>query len=215
MYVIRKNREPDSLAEHRSSDDANYDNLPSKAKKDIKNQLLDEQGNTCAYCMQRIKFDSMKVEHWFPQSENSSKTSTLDYKNLLGCCEGNAKAGNREDVHTCDTKKANKVIKYSPSSPLYRINEKISYSNSGRISSIDAEFDKHINENLNLNLGLMVDNRIATLESIKKQLNNLSRERRSKAKIEQLLTKVSGKNKDNSYIPFYGIAIDYLTKKLR
>ena len=215
MYFIKKKREPDSLAEYRSSDDASYDNLPSKTKEDIKNQLLDEQGNTCAYCMQRIKFDSMKVEHWYPQSADDSKTSTLNYKNLLGCCEGNTKLGNKEDVHTCDTKKANKIIKFSPSDPLHKINDKIIYSRSGKISSTDLDFNEHINKNLNLNLSAMVDNRSAALDNIKRQLASLSKDRRSKAKIELLLGKVSNKNRNNSYIPFYGAAIDYLTKKLR
>lgn len=215
MYFIKKRKEPTSLTKYRSGDDASYDNLPSKAKEDIKNQLLDEQGNTCAYCMQSIKFDSMKVEHWYPQSEDDSKESTLNYNNLLGCCEGNEKAGNKEDVHTCDTKKANKKIKFSPSNPSHQINNKIIYSKSGKISSTDLEFNRHINDHLNLNLDVMVDNRNAALNSIKETLNSISKDRRSKAKIESLLIKVSSKSKRNSYIPFYGAAIDYLSKKLR
>ena len=147
--------------------------------------------------------------------EDHIKANTLSYNNLLRCCGGNAKTGNREDVHTCDTKKANKLIKFSPSNPLHKINERFIYFNSGKVSSRDSEFDTHINENLNLNLNLMVDNRKAALDSIKKQLDSLSIDRRSKANIKLLLDKVSVKDKKNSYIPFYGAAIDYLTKKLR
>lgn len=215
MHFIRKNKEPNSLVEYRATVDASYSSLPSKVNEDIKNQLLDEQGNTCAYCMQRIKFDSMKVEHWLPQSRNDRKESTLNYNNLLGCCEGNAKKGNRENVHTCDTKKANQVIKFSPSEPSHRINDKFMYSSSGRVSSIDPDFDKHINLHLNLNFNLLVDNRKAALDSIKKNLDNLSGNRRSKAKIKSLLDKLSKKNNKNNYIPFYGAAIYYLARKLR
>ncbi|PSU48153.1 TIGR02646 family protein [Photobacterium frigidiphilum] len=216
MRFIAKKNEPLSLRNYRSSAGATFEGLPSKVKTDIKNQLLDEQGHTCAYCMQQIKFEAMKVEHWLPQSSNNNKSSTLDYKNLLGCCEGNEKKHDKKkDIRTCDTKKANDLIKFSPANPRDEINRKIKYLSSGKILSQDQVFNLDIENKLNLNLGVMVENRKVALESIKSRLNQLSGDKRCKSKIQKLLDKVSNKGRGNKYTPFYGVAIDYLNKKLR
>jgi uncharacterized protein (TIGR02646 family) len=214
MRYIQKGNEPISLATYRASANATYESLPSSVKTDIKNQLLEEQGHTCAYCMQIIKFEKMKIEHWLPQSVNNNKTSTLDYKNLIGCCEGNEKSGNKSDVHTCDTKKANNLIKYSPVNSIHRINDKVSYLNSGKIKSTDFNFNSDIDSKLNLNLKIMIDNRKSVLDNIKLKLTKGKNPAIAKSEIQKILTRVRQKNTQNKYIPFRGIAINYLEKRL-
>ena len=215
MRNIKKGVEPKSLMAYRATKNPTFANLPTQAKKDIKNQLLDEQGHTCAYCMQQIKFDTMRVEHWLPQHANPHKNSTLNYKNLLGCCDGNARDGNTNSEHTCDVKKANDIIKYSPANPSHAINSKINYLSSGLISSSDEDFKSQLNNILNLNIQMIVDNRTAALDNIKYRLNSLSGATRTKVEINKLLTWATKKNKKNKHIVFYGAVINYLEKRLK
>jgi uncharacterized protein (TIGR02646 family) len=67
MKYITKENEPNSLIEHRTKEHSCYDNIPTDAKKVLKEALLSEQGHVCCYCMKRIHFEDMKVEHWKPQ----------------------------------------------------------------------------------------------------------------------------------------------------
>ena len=79
MYAINKQTPPNSLTEYKRQEDATYDNLPTEVKADTKNALLDEQGHVCAYCMTRIKFSKMRLEHWASQEDN--RELRLDYNN--------------------------------------------------------------------------------------------------------------------------------------
>lgn len=67
MKQINKNQEPQSLQEHRLKWFADYDNYLQK--EELRESLLKEQGHICCYCMQRIKKDKMKIEHWRSQDE--------------------------------------------------------------------------------------------------------------------------------------------------
>lgn len=132
MYQINKSKEPDSLTVYRAPPDAEYDGPNFTPVKDaIKTALLAEQGHVCAYCMQRIGKDKMKVEHWACQAEHPDEQ--LSYQNMLACCEG--LEGQQGKFQTCDTKKGNQPLKYSPAQPQHQINDRVNYSSDGTIGS--------------------------------------------------------------------------------
>ena len=86
MRYIKKQTEPRELTEYRNSGGKFADFSQEKGKKILKNQLLTEQNGLCAYCTGAIKFETMKVEHWYPQAEDEKRA--LEYNNLLAVCLG-------------------------------------------------------------------------------------------------------------------------------
>lgn len=154
----------------------------------------------------------MKIEHWLPQSANRDKSSTLNYMNLLGCCIGNDKEGFGPGLHTCDTKKANQPLRYSPAVRCDDINNKIKYLVSGEIESGDRIFNEQINSVLSLNLKMMVDNRLGALSVIKRKLA-AKEGSRTKAEIQKMLLIVSNKKSTGKYFAYYGFLMDYLEKR--
>ncbi len=118
MRTIRKGREPRELREYRSLPGAHYDGpnfTPVKEK--IRKQLLEEQGHLCAYCMQRIYKETMKVEHWHCQDRYPNED--LQYGNLLGVCQGNE--GQRKQHETCNTRKKDEDLRYNPANPSHDV----------------------------------------------------------------------------------------------
>jgi len=210
MYEVKKGKEPNSLTSYKRLPGAIYDgpNFTS-VKADIRSKLLNEQGYTCAYCMQRISIGEMKVEHWAPQDRHPNLQ--LTYQNLLGCCKGNE--GHRINAQTCDTRKANSTLRYSPANANDRINGRIKYSGDGTIKSSEADFDLDLNRVLNLNYTRLKSNRNAAINTIQKLLNN-KQGVRNKDSIKKLIIKVNGRNSENMLQPFYGVMITYLTSKL-
>ena len=210
MIFINKKQEPKSLLEYRANKsnlaDITYDNF--RDKDDVRDALLVEQGHICAYCMQRITKDKMKIEHFSCQSIN--ETLQLEYKNMLGCCMGGE--GQDEDFQHCDTKKKSKKIKFNPSNPNDKNSLKISYDHNGLISSKDDEFNKDLNEVLSLNLELFKNNRKAVLLQLYESFSKVKRNATKKDCEERLLKFSKPKN---GMLPEYcGIAIYYINKKM-
>lgn len=102
MLYIRKGSEPASLTAYKKQSYVYFDGC---CKEDIRQNLLKEQGYLCAYCMRRIHAGNMKIEHWYPE-DKLSEIEKLDYKNMLGCCEGHIEGQKGKD-DTCDTHKGN------------------------------------------------------------------------------------------------------------
>jgi uncharacterized protein (TIGR02646 family) len=210
MYDITKGIEPNSLTAYKMLPDAQYDGPDFKpVKDDVRSQVLLEQGFTCAYCMQRISPAQTKIEHWACQDRNPN--FQLSYQNLLGCCKGNE--GSSPKGQTCDTKKGNSDLKYSPADPMHMILNRIRYAGDGMISSPDPDFDIELNTVLNLNYARLKSNRHAAIKSVQKKLNN-KEGTRNKAVIQRLIEKYKMKNADNKFTPFYGAIIGYLHSKI-
>lgn len=64
-----------------------------RAKGLIRTELLREQHYLCAYCMRKMKDDSLatKIEHYSPLSQDKEKA--LDYQNFLAVCKGGEMPG--------------------------------------------------------------------------------------------------------------------------
>ena len=211
MLEIKKRDMPDALARYKAQPGAEYDGPHfTPVKEAIRRRLLEEQGHICAYCMQRIGIDTMKVEHWRPRTQFPELQ--LDHKNLLGCCMGNE--GQRKSCQTCDTRKGDEHLKYSPANPDHRVESRICYLGNGKIQSDDPEFHDQIEGVLNLNHHRLKKNRESVLIELQGQLGKKPG-RRSKAEIRKLLKWYRSTNVSGCLRPFAGALIYDLEKRLR
>ena len=205
MIRIIKNNEPPSWTEIRKTPNITYD---SADKKDLRRHLLDEQGCICGYCMRRIGLRDSKIEHINPQSADPSVKNTLNYKNLIICCNGDILGNNNPEEFHCDTKKAESKISFSP----MFIDTLFYSSKDGNIQSTNPQFDIEINEILNLNLPILKQNRLNVLRTVIEQL--AKKKDWKKAEILAILKKWSSKNSDGKFYSYCGIVIWFLTKHL-
>ncbi|PTP19729.1 TIGR02646 family protein [Vibrio splendidus] len=211
MKKINKLIEPVALTQYRSQPTAIYDGPDfTTVKDDIRQKLLEEQGHLCAYCMARIKIGNMKVEHFAPQS--LFPIQQLQYSNMLGCCKGNE--GSPKPSHTCDTKKGNLILKYSPSISTHHIDSRVTYSGSGRILSRSEDFDSQLNTVLNLNQSRLKENRVAALEAVVADLGR-KQGTRTKTEIQQYIAKYSSRDRNNKFHNYYGYILFDLQKRLK
>ena len=208
MLAIDKRSEPRELLEYRLQADAVYDGPHfTSVKSIIRHQLLDEQGHLCAYCMGRIKPETMKVEHWLPQKGHTEMQ--LAYANLLGVCKGNE--GQAPANQHCDTHKGNLLISYNPANPAHRIEDKIQYLGNGTIKASEAAFDKDLDKTLNLNESRLRANRKEVVEAVRRALAGKPGTR-TKAQIEKYLHKWQFPAKTSERPAYAGVAIYWLTK---
>lgn len=212
MRTIQKQREPDELIQYRLQPYAVYDGdasfTPVKAK--IREHLLAEQGHLCAYCMQRIHADTMKIEHW--QCQDNYSYAQLDYKNMLGVCFGNE--GESPKNQTCDTRKGNADLKYHPANVNHRLDSQIKYLGNGKILADDSEFDQQLNTVLNLNYSRLVQNRKRIVDDVIRLLGKKDGSR-TPAQIQKILEHWLVPNRDNQLQPYSGVAVYFLTKRLK
>ncbi len=211
MRAITKGAEPDSLVQHRCSPHANYDNYPDKNT--LRTHLVSEQNGLCCYCMSRIAADEalMKIEHW--HSQTTYENEQLDYQNLLGACLGGK--GKPPGQQTCDTRKGNDDIKWNPANPTHQVDRRIKYSTDGTIGSNDLEFDRQMNDILNLNIKFLKDNRRSVLDGVAEWW------KREKNRIQGPISRDRLEGKKAKYIvgagalePYCHVAVWWLDRKL-
>lgn len=209
MIKIEKGKEPQSWTTHRLTPGAVYE-----ATDDLRDALLADQGYICAYCMRRIPVsdkgcdETTRIEHVKPQNL-LSREEAMDYGNMVICCPGAISSTAAKDCH-CDRHKGNIPVKISPFSQ--EDIDTISYKNDGSISSSDSDFDKDLNETLNLNNPLLKANR----KTVRAQLaESFSRRQMRKSDFEKLLTAFSSKDSEGRRKEYCGVAISYIKKKLR
>ncbi len=146
MIYIQKGREPESLTRYRSQPYATYEGAD---KEPIREALLRDQGHLCAYCMRRIKNDAntMKIEHWLPQSRLTSEIEKLDYRIMLGVCDGCR--GNPDRFTHCDEHRHNAALTIDPQK--CHMIDTIGYRRDGTIYSTDPALTQDLHQILNLN----------------------------------------------------------------
>lgn len=162
MRAIAKGVEPPSLATHRAVAGSNYGTYMDRGV--LRGALVAEQRGLCCYCMMRITNDPLttKIEHWLSQQLHPEVD--LDYRNLLGACRGGE--GQPSHKQHCDTRKANRELKWNPAEPLHQIEARVFYATDGAICSTDEEFNVQLNDVLNLNLDRLKNNRRAVLDAV-------------------------------------------------
>jgi hypothetical protein len=217
-----------------------YTDLQKPYIDDLRDILLQEQGYLCAYCLQRIEKDTMKIEHWYPRclcknakndidenlkcnckKQTSKDCSQIDYKNLIAVCKGITSV---EDLYRhCDTLRGDvNCVKQELSINPCKQNDiaKISFSNTGKlavnpnfpISETDAKKLKDDIENkLGLNQKHIVENRKSALLSVKDFLDERGWSVANyRKKLDEYKTRRNGKFK-----PYNEYIIWYLEKKIR
>lgn len=207
MKYILKGNEPRSLLEHKVQVGANYDNSP---KEDIREALLEEQGNLCCYCLKRITKGDMKIEHWKPQ--HPYVELELVYKNMLGACYGNE--GKPKHLQCCDTYKGNTEITINPLSTSCESFIKFTYD--GRVVSDNVDINRDLNQTLNLNIQSIVNNRKSVIDGVMETLERkYPKQQWTKAIIQKELNKWDSKNPEGKYNEYCQVAVYYLKKRLQ
>lgn len=211
MRQIVKGPEPPSLTAHRQTEHSDYGNY--RQKNELRASLVNEQRSLCCYCMKRIYPDnaSMKIEHW--QSQEEHPTEQLVYQNLLGGCLGGK--GQPPDRQHCDTLKGRRDLTFNPANPTHHIETRITYSLDGSIHSNDADFDRELEEVLNLNLDQFKNNRKSMLDVVLAWWKDEKRRLRGpipRAHIEQEIERHAGGN--GALQPYSRIAVWWLEQKL-
>lgn len=208
MILIKKGREPRSLAVYKRTVSACYDGYPDKS--DLRTALAAEQGHICCYCMSRIEPTEveMKIEHW--QCQSNFHARQLDYQNLLGACLGGQ--GQSPRMQHCDTKKANHALSRSPADRKTDIRRLIQYNFAdGSIGSIDSMLDQEITKVLNLNVQQLCRNRVATLDAFQRRLPKIGK--LDSGQWQKYLD--DWRDKAGHLEPFTGIVEAYVLKKIQ
>ncbi|MFN7922303.1 MAG: hypothetical protein U0Q16_19530 [Bryobacteraceae bacterium] len=214
MRTIRKAREPRSLTEYRSAGEASYEDY--QGKEELRIALVAEQRGLCCYCLSRIRPErnSMKIEHWLPQSfkqeELDGKQEQLAYGNLLAACLGGE--GQPERLQHCDTKKADRQISRNPANPDHAVEVTLRYLGDGRIESTDPGFHEELEQILNLNHPKLVHNRRATLDAFKDALPKKGD--LPTARLRSWLHWWSGESTTGYLEPYCEVVVYWLRKRL-
>lgn len=182
MRTIYKRKEPGVLVEARLSG-ATFGALDATTKRELREQLVEEQRGLCCYCMAQIRPDTCRIEHFRPQS--SFPTEGLAYRNLLAACHGNEGAGPAS--HHCDVRKGSRSIQFDPRHPSTHA-DSIRYGANGAIVVTDEVHQRELDDVLGLNLPLLQSNRKRAVEVVVRELTNrkwdLSRVRKQLARYD-------------------------------
>lgn len=213
MIYISKGKEPASLTEYKKQKYVSYDGFGDKDA--IRENLLQEQGCLCAYCMRRIDIKHMKIEHWYPE-DKLTDVERLDYQNMLGVCLGHIE-GTRGADDTCDTHKGNALITVNPMNAA-TLNT-IQYSpETGEIYAGDDMIQNDIDVILNLNseVHMLQRNRRDFLKTLKMELRKMQQTGTWNRKmLETMRDKYSQEDATGRKREYAGVAIWYLDKRLK
>ena len=212
MIYIQKGEEPHELIEYKKQEYAYFDGAP---KASIRKKLLEEQGCLCAYCMRRINEESMKIEHWYPENQLDD-VGSLDYKNMLGVCEGHI-AGQDGKNDTCDAQKKSEIITVNPliKETLKTIKYK---SKSGEIYSDDPDIQRDLDVTLNLNSKghRLSQNRKEKLDAVIFEFKRkIPKGQWPKTKMKKFIYDYSMKDDEGQKKEYVGIVEWYFNRKIR
>ena len=199
MKFIQKGKEPEAWKKYRLTEGVTFTAIP-----ELKNALLAEQGHLCCYCMSRINFETMKVEHWKPRR---NRGFIFAYNNLLAACEGNFCT----DKH-CDTLKDDYEISINPISTTNNVEDIISYKWSDGSLDSAPEYKQDIETFLNLNNSVLKRNRLSVLNAV---IQVLKLKKYSKSECQKQLEKFQKRDKSGKFQPYCLVAIRFLEKKLK
>ncbi len=202
IRIVKKQRVPTVFVKIKSKR-ADYDELVSSEKDEIKRVLLGEQGYKCAYCMSKINMSSSTIEHYIPRNgKNGDMSLSLDYRNLFAVCD--TTRGCPEEEQTCDVKKGDKLLHIDPR--LQEHIDKIYYDRSGYIrssfSSGAYNFDDALNQILNLNSRQLLNNRVSAWKTLMRVMNKKKDKAWSNDFIRKYIEKFSSADDNTAYSGF-------------
>ena len=199
MKFIQKGKEPEAWKTYRLTEGVVFAAIP-----ELKNALLAEQGYLCCYCMQRINFDTMKVEHWRPRRY---KDFIFAYNKLMAACEGNFCT----DKH-CDTLKDDDEISINPTYAINNVENIISYKWSDGSLEYLQQYEEDVITFLNLNNTVLKRNRLSVLNAV---IQVLKLKNYSKSECQKQLDKFQKRDKTGKFQPYCMVAVRFLEKKLK
>jgi uncharacterized protein (TIGR02646 family) len=202
--MIIKAAEPNSLTQHRAKAHTHYDNYAQKDE--LRTALVGEQKGLCCYCTGRIRAEpaAMKIEHW--QSQAKYPQYQLNYGNLLGACLGGQ--GQAPPNQHCDTRKANRELRWNPATAAHMIESRLRYLADGTVESPDAAFNTQLHDVLGLNLAYLKNSRKAVLDTVLIWWRSTPNARQKmQAQIDQRT------NHAAEYQPFSPVAVWFLRQK--
>lgn len=209
MIHIRKKQAPAEFIKANKIDKCHFDDMDTEIKSQLRQSLLQEQGYLCAYCMSAIENNgkSTKIEHYVPRNDNNE----MKYKNLLAVCHGGE--GLDPCQQTCDTRKGNDILTINPQ--IQRDIETICYQHDGAIVSNNKKYNEDINSTLNLNVQVLKDKRKHAWDAVKNILIKKCKEKTfKKGDLERIYRKYSEKNGSGRYIPYCGIVLWNIKRKM-
>mgnify|MGYP002547823667 FL=1 len=205
MRKVDKRPEPKEWVEYRQPPGAKYE-----AISELRSSLLEEQGYVCAYCMRRIPVkdrnsnETSRIEHVLSREKHPDRE--LDYHNMVICCPGAISS----DFH-CDKLKGNEDLTFN----LFddELFTSLSYkSKSGKIVSANEDYDRQINQLLNLNNRWLMANRLQALLGV---IDYLNRKGWIASNLNQQISKWSNMDAEGRYKEYNSIVVWYLKKKQR
>lgn len=216
MIKITKRKEPKEWTEYRNTPGVDYQSIP-----ELVDSLLQEQDYICAYCMRRIPCkdklnmtestnEDHRIEHILSREKHSDQK--LSYDNMVICCPGHI-----GDEPHCDRLKGSRDVSFD----LFDENfiATLSYKSDGEIVSSNKQYNVEINGVLNLNTPLLKANRKESWDVVTKELVALKGNQPwNKSMLSQYLNKYTSmrsKNGKLQYIPYCGIVVYNLQKKLK
>lgn len=223
MIVVKRGKEPNSLLKFRKGNpNADYESdMPTDVLKDIREQMWEEQGHLCGYCMKKINSPGvMRIEHCRPRhpqgEEEHDKKVALDFKWMLGVCYGNSlEKGVKPEETTCDAHRGNTELTINPFDEVSV--RKIKYKEDGSIYSDDAEIHKDVTETLNLNCPAvsLPQTRRSVLMAAKNRIIRKCKEKSHDAYMRELRRTYEGLVQERNLIPYCGIIISWLEDELK
>lgn len=129
-----------------STDDAEGKNRRQR----LRENLVNEQGKICCYCMRRISTNSSHIEHFFPQDAFTDKD--LCYENLLASCNGEETLV-ADDEH-CGHRKNNWWREDMVSPTDIEVEKIFKYHTNGKVNSARGKAASDIAQEMIHNLGL-------------------------------------------------------------
>lgn len=212
MIWIQKTEEPVSLTQYKKQRHAYYDGY--KNKDELRAALSRDQGYICAYCMRRIENnrETMKIEHWKAQHHLKTEAEKLDFKIMLGVCDGCR--GAKDEYTTCDEHRHDEELYVNP---LDRsMMNTISYDRQGHIKSSDAQIDQDLNQKLNLNCeeapSRIVQNRKAVYTECMERLIKIQRNGNWKMSTLRQVKQYYEKKENGRKVEYVGVPL-YLIEK--
>ena len=168
--IIKSDIEPQALVDYRVESlkdgvPVNYTWKEFKYpfKNEYKKFLLQEQGYICAYCMQTITENNMKVEHLRPRHACITEAEKLDHKNMVAVCKGISDAEHHCDTKRGEVKPAKQFLSLMPTQINPNCEEITMFDSDVLISAKnDTDIETDINEKLNLNCNYLKAARNAT-----------------------------------------------------
>jgi uncharacterized protein (TIGR02646 family) len=204
MKLIIKGNEPDAWKAYYNTEGVTKYTSPNS---ELKHALLKDQGYICCYCMSRISFDKMVVEHFKSRDNHKEKRFQFGFDNLLASCTGNF----HTDKH-CDCRKKSEELTINPTDIKNNCESIIGYKWSDGGLTYPPQYKNDIEEILNLNNPVLKRNRKEVLEAI---TSVLSLKKFSKSECQKQLKKFKEPNNEGKLQPYCIVGIRFLEKKLR